>query len=139
MSTTGKLELQEILNRAASDCGLQRKGAKESQQSPERQGAANYLMYASGNVLVAFWISVRTWLASLQPNMGSLYIDQYLQPSEKLRPAYGCEISFKMPQQLSCRTSLETSYPLTNSLQVFRSAISNHDPCQTASRSTAPH
>ena len=39
--------------------------------------AAN-LMYAVGKVLVAFWISVRTWLASLQPNMGSLYIDQYL-------------------------------------------------------------
>ena len=36
-------------------------------------------MYAVGKVLVAFWISVRTWLASLQPNMGSLYIDQYLQ------------------------------------------------------------
>ena len=38
-----------------------------------------YLMYASGKALVALAISARTWLGSLQPNMGSLYIDQYLE------------------------------------------------------------
>lgn len=36
------------------------------------------LMYASGKDSVALAISARTWLGSVQPNMGSLYIDQYL-------------------------------------------------------------
>ena len=40
-------------------------------------------MYASGKALVALAISARTWLASLQPNMGSLYIAQYLRQTHK--------------------------------------------------------
>ena len=41
-----------------------------------------YLMYASGKALVALAISARTWLASLQPNMGSLYMAQYLRQTQ---------------------------------------------------------
>ena len=52
-----------------------------------------YLMYASGKALVALAISARTWLASLQPNMGSLYIDQYLRQTPQAstpRPIAAC-------------------------------------------------
>ncbi len=42
-------------------------------------------MYASGKDLVAFEISFSTWPASLQPNMGSLYIVQYLPSNTDVR------------------------------------------------------
>ena len=59
-------------------------GALNSSGTGVYCGAMSYLMYASGKALVALAISASTWLASLQPNMGSLYIAQYLHDSESM-------------------------------------------------------
>ena len=74
-------------------------------------------MYAVGKVVVAFWISCRTWLASLQPNMGSLYIAQYLQH------AY-------------CSMCSSTPHVCSAQMRPASSLLSNSECCNAASNTT---
>ena len=64
-----------------ADSWLKHGALKQVRDRYTSGGKKSYLMYASGKALVALAISASTWLASLQPNMGSLYIDQYLHDS----------------------------------------------------------